>query len=189
MQLSKAGIKDASEAFIDLNTYLEGLKRRKPAAGCIKNPRLPEIISESIVYHLISDGNCPLINIQNGDSIHHSIQASRYRPANGWSGKKRNNTDLVIKRKNGAETLVEVKATQVGYTEFKPKDVDAEFIVWVEFNDTFRSGSNKEIEILIIRPTGIRAKQWNWKPFQKEHGDSCTKIQFPNLESIILEDV
>ena len=186
MQLSKAGINEAAEAFIQVNSYLERLKEKKPAARCIKNPRLPEIISESIVYHLISDGKCPLIKIQTGDTIDHSIQASRYQSANGWTGPKRNNTDLVIKRKNGTETLVEVKATQVGYTEFKDKDVDADFIVWVQFNDTFRSGTNKQIEVLVIRPTGIDAKQWNWKPFNKTHSKSCTLIQFTNLKSILV---
>ena len=185
MQFSKVGINEATEAFIQLNSYLEKLKEKKPAAKCIQNPKLPEIISESIVYHLISDGKCPLIKIQAGDTLHHSIKASRYKSANGWTGARRNNTDLVIKRKNITETLIEVKATQVGYTEFKPKDVEADFIVWVEFNDTFRSGTNKQIEVLVIRPKGIRAKQWNWKPFQKKHSKSCTMIQFTNLKSIM----
>ena len=91
----------------------------------------------------------------------------------------------MIKEENGPEKLIEVKATQVGYTEFKEKDVDADFIVWVEFNDTFRSGPNKQIEVLVIRPDGIAAKQWNWKPFKKEHHNSCTSVQFPNLKSLL----
>ena len=185
MHLSKVDINEASKAFIQLNSYVEKLKGKKPAAKCIQNPKLPEKISESIVYHLISDGKCPLIKIQAGDTIHHSIKASCYKSENGWTGSPRGNTDLVIKKNNGAEILVEVKATQKGYTEFKPKDVDADFIVWAEFHDTFRSGTNKQIEVLVIRPKGILAKQWNWKPFQKKHGKSCTMIQFTNLKSIM----
>ena len=185
MELSKPELKSAVDAFIQFNEFWENLHATNPAARCIKGPRLPELISESIVYHMVSDGMIPSLSLDDEDSLIHSAKAEKYKTKNGWSGRRRNNTDLIIQKASGRQILIEVKATQKRYTELKEKDVEADYLIWLEFNETFRNGSNKTIELSIVVPdVEMRARQWNWKAYHDKF-TSAEVLKFDSLESII----
>ena len=143
--LTKDELKDASNAFILANDFLRNLKSSTPAANCINNLKLPQRISESIVYHLISKKEIPaLANLQ-------IIQIRFNEKARKHIGTNSKATDIILDLFDKSECLVEVKATQVGYTEIKQKDAHADFLIWVEFNDSFRGGSNKKVELSVLK--------------------------------------
>jgi hypothetical protein len=176
---SKQEIIDAASAFVDLNNFLYHLKSKKPAANCINSPKLPERISESLAYHLISKGEIPQMNRLKWNKIRFNEKALKHVGTNSKP------TDIILDLPNGDECLVEVKATQVGYTEIKKKDAGADFLIWIEFNDSFKQGLRKEVEISTLKiPQGMVAKQYNWGPYHNQHPMAVVKT-YPNLSDVL----
>ena len=168
---SKQELLDAASAFVELNNFLHQLKLSKTAAKCINSPKLPERISESLVYHLISNNKIPQIRKLNLKKIRFNQKALKH------SGSNSKPTDIILDLLDGTECLVEVKATQVGYTEIKKKDADADYLIWVEFNDSFKQGINKQVEISTLKiPKNMKVKQYNWKPYHKQYPDASVYV-------------
>ena len=101
----------------------------------------------------------------NFDEVRYEKKAMRYEGTNAMP------TDIIgIIHPNGIEYLIEVKATQVGYTELKEKDNEADCIIWLEFGDSFRGGK-MNIQLAVVKnpsEIGVKSKQYNWQPFINE---------------------
>jgi hypothetical protein len=176
---TKVELIDASKAFIKINDFVENLKASTPAARCINNSKLPERISESLVYHLISNGKITFLNGLNTIKIRFNEKARKHIGTNSKP------TDIILDLLDGTECLIEVKATQVGYTEIKQKDADANFLIWVEFNDSFRGGSNKNVQISALKiPNNMKAKQYNWKPYHEAY-PSANVATYASFEDVL----
>jgi len=176
---TKQELLDAASAFVELNNFLDNLKSRKPSAKCINSPKLPERISESLAYHLISEGVIPQISGLQWKKIRFNEKALKHVGSNSKP------TDIILDLVNGTECLVEVKATQVGYTEIKKKDAEADFLIWIEFNDSFKQGLRKDVEISTLKiPQGMRVKQYNWKPYHKQYPTAVVKT-YPSFSEVI----
>ena len=170
---------DASNAFIKVNDFLQNLKASTPAAKCINRAKLPERISESLAYHLISNGKIPLLRGLKQRKIRFNEKASKHIGTNSKP------TDIILDLLDGTECLIEVKATQVGYTEIKPKDAAADFLIWIEFADSFKEGPRKNVEISTLKiPKNMKPKQYNWKPYHKQYPTADVNT-YPNFHDVL----
>tara|TARA_B100001287_G_scaffold274858_1_gene281125 strand:- start:950 stop:1498 length:549 start_codon:yes stop_codon:yes gene_type:complete len=177
--LSKLGIRESSKAFIELNNYLEKLKKNNKHAACIKHPRMPEKISESIVYHMIKDKRCNILGKKKFIDIHFQKKASKYK------GGTQQPTDIILELNDGSECLIEVKATQKKFTAISKKDSEADYIIWIDFNQSFRSGIDDTIDYSILKvPHNMKPTKTTWGPYHKKY-PSAERRSFRNLDEII----
>ncbi len=103
------------EGLID---YVESRRRAEPMAAILQLPKLPNKLTECFVGELIGDGTLL------GHLAARSVTADQ-------------GADLVVDGSRGRSS-VEVKGTAQSFTMFSQKDLDADFLVWVDFGVDFR---------------------------------------------------
>jgi len=105
------------------------LKKLKLAARRITYPKLPSAFSESLVVH------CGPILFPNAKNIH----------LGGG-----HEADVVFDSSNGTKK-VEVKATgSKEFQQFGPKDVNADFLVWIAFGSVFENEADDTVRIYVL---------------------------------------
>jgi hypothetical protein len=148
---------------------IQDLRERISVARHIKSPPLPSLFSESIV-----------------------IAAAPRLFGSEWSASRGGATcDVLLENRQGETRRVEVKATgEHAFQEFKPKDLKADFLVWVRFGRRFHLGHGP-IEIAILSqpsrfiPTACRLDTVR---FERRVGrsDSLKVITFASLNALLL---
>lgn len=132
--LLKIQIKELAVRLSQTFNFLMNLRVEEPLATNIQFPKIPSILSESIIYHLLSENRLLL-----GIDIKSVCFGGRI-------------ADIIATTSQLEELKVEVKATGTNAFEyFGEKDVNSDILVWVHFGDFFISAGNTGIEIFVIQ--------------------------------------
>jgi len=159
--LSRAEIAVLIPIVREVFEYIGQLKRSKPLAKHIQYPKLPSILSESIV----------LLELQSGRLLPELADAEF-----SFGGKK---ADILAQRKSDSELRIEVKATgRNAFQYFGEKDIGCDFLVWVHFGSFFETRRNSAVDALVIR----RPSRHFAKPAKVNL--SRIKTLIPDIESI-----
>lgn len=131
--LTKDEIKELSNLLIDLFDHISRLKQRNQLANRIQYPKIPSILSESIIIHLINDGK--ILEDLRGYSVN-------------FGGKK---GDILIST-DAHELQIEVKATaKSAFEYFGKKDITADYLIWIHFGSYFLGANDNLIEVNVVR--------------------------------------
>ena len=131
--LSKKKIIELSKLLVQVFDYLKEMKKTNRLAEKIQFPKIPPILSESLVIHLIREKR--LLKLTNIQSIE-------------FGGKE---CDILVKT-NSRNIKIEVKATgRSAFEYFGEKDITADFLIWVHFGDFFLNESTKNVYLFIIK--------------------------------------
>ncbi len=132
-QLSKEEINELTNLLLKVFNYLNDLRSNNSLAERIQFPKIPPVLSESIVAHLLREHKLPLE--LNTEEIN-------------FGGKRAN---IIAKTANG-EKLIEVKATGIhGFESLSERDINADLLIWVHFADFFHKKGDKPIEVFILK--------------------------------------
>jgi hypothetical protein len=110
------------------------LRAKDPLAEWIQYPKVPSVLSESLVVHLINRGeliaSCPGTHARLGGQT----------------------ADVLCRQADAAESRIEVKASaREAFSEFVKKDTLADYLVWVHFGESFLQGFSFRAEILFVK--------------------------------------
>ena len=104
----------------------------EPLSKHIQYPKIPSILSESIVKDLLIKKKLLSELTTTTTSTDHS------------------KADILIHTQHGIKT-VEVKSTgESAFQNFGEKDINADYIIWLHFNDLFKDRSAESFEVFII---------------------------------------
>jgi len=131
--LTKDQIRTLTKLIREVFVFLEKLKASNALAERIQYPKIPPILSESIVIHLIRDRKI-LNGLMNLGDVHFGGRAA----------------DVIVE--SGSKKLrVEVKSTgKNAFEYFGPKDISADYLVWVHFGGFFTQATDKSISVFTI---------------------------------------
>jgi hypothetical protein len=130
--LGRAQIGELSRALRDVFDFHKALRGKYPSAAMIQFPKTPSDFSEAIVLELIKNGK--ILEVLKG-----------YECKLG--GKKAD----ILARSGDFEVRIEVKATgKSAFQFFGPKDVVADYLIWVHFGDFF-SDAKEAIKIYVVQ--------------------------------------
>jgi hypothetical protein len=132
--LAKDEIRELANLLSEVFEHLTALRSENPLAEKIQFPKIPAILSESIIIHLLRENRIvPNINAQEIS----------------FGGRK---ADIIAKTSSEDTLKIEVKATgSSAFEYFGEKDVASDFLVWVHFGDFFVSTNQRFIDIFIVR--------------------------------------
>ena len=117
--------------------YITKARLRFPLARHIQYPKIPSILSESIVAAAISKGHILC------DEPINSVT---------FGGKQ---ADLIARLRTGGQLKIEVKASGPnGFVSFGPKDYSADYLIWLLFGNIFVNGAGKTCRALILPKPG-----------------------------------
>jgi hypothetical protein len=130
--LSLDEIKELCEIVSNVFSYIKNLKDEKELSKHIQYPKIPSILSESIIIHLIREGR--LLN---------ELTRSRIN----FGGRV---ADIITE--SNPIKKIEVKATgKSAFEYFGEKDIVSDYIIWVHFAESFINNNFSNIEIFTIR--------------------------------------
>jgi hypothetical protein len=132
--LTKDEIKELASLLSEVFEHLTTLRSDNHLAKKIQFPKIPAVLSESIVIHLLRENRIvPNINAQEIS----------------FGGRE---ADIIARTSSGDILKIEVKATgSSAFEYFGEKDVTSDFLVWIHFGDFFVSTNQRLIDIFIIR--------------------------------------
>jgi len=135
--LSKSDIKILSDLLKNVFLHIIELRGNNTLAQYVQFPKIPPYLSESMIIHLIKDG---IILPEISRKLSHI----------GFGGSV---ADVLVKLlDNNNEIKVEVKATgKSAFQKFGVNDINADYLIWVHFNEFFLNKNQKTIEIFIIK--------------------------------------
>lgn len=130
--LAPEEILELDEALIKAYRSHLRLRNRYPAAAQIQFPPIPAVLSESLV----------------AAGVQHILGP-------GWTASYGGRvSDLVATKRRHRPVWIEVKATGSSqFQEFKPKDLDADLLVWLNFGPRYQDGAGP-LEIYCLRKPG-----------------------------------
>jgi len=129
--LSGVEIEKLLDEVVAVAAYVEQRRAAEPLASHIQLPKLPPILSESIVGLLLLNGAIPLPGVAAVIAV---------EPA-GIAG------DLFVTTPAG-KVRVEVKGTTRGFTLFNAKDVTAPFVIWLDVGPLFRISRKATVHVI-----------------------------------------
>jgi len=142
----------------DVFDYITKIKKKEKLGDKIKYPQIPSILSESLAIHLL-----------NKKIILSELERFRF----DFGGR----TADILANKNEEKIKIEVKATaKSAFQYFGPKDIVADYIIWIHFEDFFMDLEKNIVKIFIIKNPG--------KYFEKP-----VKITLSKLKQVIGEDL
>ena len=165
--LTTEEILELDRILIKTYAFFRELRTLSPVARLIHYPSIPSLLSESLTIH------CAELFF-----------------GNGWTARFGGRVCDVIIERIGEQQTVEVKATgQTNFQEFKSKDLNADFLVWVHFGDRYLKGGGN-IDIYILRNLQayfnepLRLKLHDF--FERTEGSSdLTHIEAQSLRSLL----
>lgn len=129
--LSVAELITLDQALIETHAFFRDLRNRTGVARLIHYPSIPSDFSESLTIH------CAKLFF--GD---------------GWAAQFGGSISDIQLCRNDERQNVEVKATtQTGFQEFKPKDLSADFIVWIHFGNRYINGAGSILIYVLHNPS------------------------------------
>lgn len=153
---------------IETYSFFRGLRDRSDVAKLIHYPSIPAVLGESLTVH-----------------------CARCFFGKNWTarlGVKRSDSDVILEGSR-EQLAVEVKTTgQTNFQEFKSKDLDAHFLVWIHFGDRYINGGGK-VSVYILRNPGHyfhKPKRLKLRDFLKETEGSpdLTHIEVESLKDL-----
>jgi hypothetical protein len=163
--LSKREILDLDHDLIEAYAFFRELRERSDIAQLIHYPSIPAALSESLTIHCAG-------------ALFGETWTARL-------GVKRSDSDITLEG-HGGPLAVEVKSTgQTNFQEFKSKDLDARFLVWIHFGDRYINGSGKVNIYVLENPRYYfpKPKRLKLRAFLKETKES------PNLRHVEVESL
>jgi hypothetical protein len=163
--LTKEQVLELDRTLIEAYTFLRELRARSSLAELIHYPSIPAELGESITIH-----------------------CSEIFFGTGWIpklGTRRNEGDIILERLE-ERLIVEVKTTGYNnFQEFKPKDLAADFLVWIHFGDRYINGGGKLHVYILRNPKAYFKKSLRLKlrDFYK-HTEGSTDLQYIQAESL-----
>lgn len=128
--LSVAEIVTLDQALIETHAFFRDLRTRTGVARLIHYPSIPSDFSESLIVHCA--------DLFFGD---------------GWKAQFGGSISDIQLTRNVEKKAVEVKATtQTGFQELKPKDLSADFIVWIHFGTRYINGAGSILFYVLHDP-------------------------------------
>jgi hypothetical protein len=120
--------------FTSVFSFLDTLRQLTPLAEEIQYPKIPTLLSESLVVRL------------HGRLFKGSVSAKFGKPR----------SDIKVMMKDGTEKLVEVKATGESAFEFLGKrDITTDYLVWVHFGRYFHDKKDPITIYTLSEPSKI----------------------------------
>ena len=166
--LSMKEIKELSNLTANVFKYYTSLKKKNKIAKFIQYPKVPNILSESLAIQLI-------------------LKKKILRELSSCEVILGGNVADVIAKKLKSIKKIEVKATGAKeFQEFGPKDIKADFLVWINFGDSFLRGNFSRISVFTLKnprkyfkkPTKIVLSK-----FKQIMGNRIVKYEF-NLKTV-----
>ena len=132
--LDKDEMKKLAVVISKLFKHIELLRCTDELACLLKRPQLPEILSVSLVMHLISRNKI-------------------LKKYSKFEMKRGGNKEPDIKLKKGEVSIkIEVKGTgNIRYQGFSKKDLNADFLIWADFGELSLLSNNSKIELYIVK--------------------------------------
>ncbi|GAB4429329.1 MAG: hypothetical protein Fur0044_27040 [Anaerolineae bacterium] len=128
MLLTKKELFELDRLLIETYSFFQELRDHSSIARLIHYPSVPAEFSESLTVHC----------------------AERFFGKN-WTAKFGGSVCDIVLERLGEQRTVEVKATgQTNFQEIKPKDLAADFLVWMHFGDRYINGHDK-LHIYILK--------------------------------------
>ena len=118
LPLSRDQIRRGIGEYEGMIEYVGARRAKEPMAGLLQLPKLPNKLTECFVAELVAD-----------KTLFSHLRLSAIRAGRG--------ADIVVDHAAGT-SLVEVKGTAQSFTMFSQKDLDADYLVWVDFGVEFR---------------------------------------------------
>jgi hypothetical protein len=131
--LSILEIKKVSILLRKVLRYIRKLKKNNPIAEVLENPKVPSRLSESLILNLL---NQKLI-------LRRELHGFAFNLGGGAD----------ISAKKDRKTLrLEVKGTGPRrFQKFGKKDIEAHYLIWVDFYDFFLSSKNPPVTLYIVK--------------------------------------
>jgi len=130
---SKEQIKKLLGGMRSLNIRHTNLCKTNEMAYLIPKPKLTSVVTEPLVLNECRNGK-----------LFSELQ-------NDYIFKFGNGSDLVAEDDKGNQLTIEVKATQeAGFSQFNPKDVAANYLVWLDFGDYTTNRKRKTINVYTL---------------------------------------
>jgi hypothetical protein len=131
--LSKDEIRNLIKLLREVFKYFQTLRNSSELAKEIQFPKIPPKLSESLIWHLISEGK--LLEV-----AHRQVKLG---------GKI---ADIIVTDKSENEFRIEVKATATKKFQYLgPKDINCDYLIWVSFGDYFLQDSARFIQIFVLK--------------------------------------
>ena len=117
----------------DVFGYLDHLRVQDPLAKHIQYPKLPSLLSESIVLNSLKEG---------------ALLPELATASFAFGGRR---ADIMAQLPDGNEQTIEVKATgKSAFQYFGKKDIGCDFLVWVNFGTYFHARETQPVEACVI---------------------------------------
>ena len=174
--LTKKQIGELAGLLLESFEWLQKLKTSHDLGYHIQFPKIPSVLSESIVAHLLKDGRL---------GVH---------PPNVFveaelGGKQ---ADIICTTKDGDKILCEAKTTgNQGFQYFSDKDIRADLLVWVHFGPFFEGVRSTPIMFFILEKPSLVFKQSrkiSLAAFKREAGSRLIVHDFRPNEIWLLHD-
>lgn len=130
-ELDPSEIQELIKHIRNLFSTIQNLKNTNKIACYIQYPKIPPILSESIALNTIQNGSLslPIQSPQLGGNI----------------------ADIIAYDKNDKLIKIEVKATgKKAFQNFGEKDIAADYLIWVFFDEFFQNSKQEVIELFIL---------------------------------------
>ena len=166
-ELSVQEVAELLGLFSEVFVYISELKRKKKLAENIQYPKLPSILTESIILHLLRQ---------------HIILPDLSNFQFKFGG---NIADIIGSNKEN-DIKIEVKGTVNSFQYFGPKDINADYLIWIYLGETDFSKNRGKIRIYILKPRGLfkDSVKITIKTFLKDYGDKIETLEL-NLQDVL----
>ncbi len=130
--LTTSEVRDLVAILRDLFSHQAQLREIQPLSSHIQFPKIPSLLSESIVFHL--------------------IDRKRLLKGEGSPRASSSRGDLELTTSDGSIKRVEIKATaESAFQYFGERDISADLLIWLHFAGMFRKSGASEIELYVCR--------------------------------------
>lgn len=133
--LSKDEIKELIKLLKVVFGFLKDLKQKNILAEKIQYPKIPSMLSESIISHLIKENKI----------LKELKEVTKEVVFGGRTA------DLIVKIRPNSEFKIEVKSTgKSAFEYFGEKDIKANYLIWMHFDDFFIEETIEPIFVYVI---------------------------------------
>lgn len=128
LPLTRDEVRRGIREYEGLIGYIDHRRTVEPMAKALQYPKLPSKLTESFVGYMIATGE-----------LLSGMSPTRVRSGSG--------ADLTLESVRGS-VRVEVKGTAQSFTMFSQKDLDADYLVWVDFGVEFRRDRRVRVHVV-----------------------------------------
>ena len=132
--LSGTEIQELAKRTADVFSFISDLKKNYEICNHIQYPKIPQMLSESLAVNLIEQSK--ILKELTG----HKISLGGVI------------ADVKAESKNNSTVKIEVKSTgKSAFQEFGPKDIIADYLVWIHFGGSFLTRDFSKVQAYTIK--------------------------------------